>query len=394
MKPLEGIHVVEAATLFAAPLAGMFLGDYGADVIKLEHPQRVDPARGHGPSKDGAGLWFKALARNKRLATLDLSKPEGADLFLRLAERADVVLENFRPGTLERWGLGWDELSAANPRLVLARVSGFGQTGPYAARPGFGTLAEAMSGFAALNGEPDGPPLLPPLALADGVAALATAFAILAALRARELTGRGQVVDTSLVEPLLTLLGPQVTAYDLLGELQPRTGNRSSHNAPRNVYPTADRAWVAVSASATSVAARVMRLVGRPDLVDEPWFSTGSGRAFHVEEIDAAVAGWIVERNRDDVLAAFEAAEAAIAPVYDARDILADPQLAAIGAIGTVVDEELGPLRMPNVISRLSETPGEIRHGGRKHGADTEAVFAELGVGPDELARLRTLGVV
>jgi crotonobetainyl-CoA:carnitine CoA-transferase CaiB-like acyl-CoA transferase len=393
VRPLEGIRVVEAATLFAAPLAGMFLGDYGADVIKVEHPERVDPARGHGPSKEGAGLWFKALARNKRLVTLDLSKPEGAALFLLLAERSDVVLENFRPGTLERWGLGWDELSAVNPRLVLARVSGFGQTGPYAARPGFGTLAEAMSGFAALNGEPDGPPLLPPLALADGVAALATAFAILAALRAREETGRGQVVDTSLVEPLLTLLGPQVTAYDLLGELQPRTGNRSSHNAPRNVYATADGSWVAVSASATSIAARVLRLVGRPDLVEQPWFSTGTGRVAHVDEIDAAVAAWIGERDRDEVLAAFEAAEAAIAPIYDASDVLADPQLAAVGAIATV-DDELGPLRMPNVISRLSETPGEIRHAGRSHGADTDAVLRELGVAPGELERLRAEGVV
>ena len=394
MRPLEGIRVVEAATLFAAPLAGMLLGDYGADVVKLEHPRRPDPARGHGPSKDGAGLWFKALARNKRLVTLDLSRPEGAELFLRLAERADVVLENFRPGTLERWGLGPEELAAANPRLVLGRVSGFGQTGPYAARPGFGTLAEAMSGFAALNGEPDGPPLLPPLALADGVAALATAFAILAALRAREQTGRGQVVDTSLVEPLLTLLGPQVTAYDLLGELQPRTGNRSSHNAPRNVYRTADGSWVAISASAESVAARVLTLVGRPDLVEQPWFSSGAGRAAHVEEIDGAVAGWVAERGRGEVLAAFEAAEAAIAPVYDARDVLADPQLAALGSIAAVDDPELGRLRMPNVISRLSETPGEIRHAGRRHGADTEAVLAELGVGTERLERLRREGVV
>src|SRR6188472_437131 len=272
--PLGGIRVVEAATLFAAPIAGMLLGDYGADVIKIEHPTRPDPARGHGPSKNGAGLWFKALARNKRLATLDLSKPEGRAIFLRLAERSDVVIENFRPGTLERWGLGWDELAAVNPRLVLARVSGFGQTGPYANRPGFGTLAEAMSGFAALNGEPDGPPLLPPLALADGVAGLATAFAIMVALRAREATGEGQVIDTSLVEPLMTLLGPQLTAFDLLGELQPRTGNRSTHNAPRNVYRTADGTWVAVSASATSVAERVIRLVGRADLVGEPWFAT------------------------------------------------------------------------------------------------------------------------
>ena len=394
MKPLDGIRVVEAATLFAAPFAGMLLGDFGADVVKIEHPRRPDPARGHGPSKDGEGLWFKSLARNKRLVTLDLSKPEGADIFLRLVERTDVVLENFRPGTLERWGLGWGELSAVNPRLVLARVTGFGQTGPYAHRPGFGTIAEAMSGFAALNGEADGPPLLPPLALADGVAALATAFAILAALRAREQTGHGQVVDTSLVEPLLTLLGPQLAAYDLLGVLEPRTGNRSTHNAPRNAYRTADGSWVAVSASATSVAARVLRLVGRPDLVDQPWFESGSGRASQVDVIDGAVAAWIGARDRDDVLAAFEAAEAAIAPIYDARDILADPQLAAIGALASVDDDELGAIRMPNVVSRLSDTPGEIRHAGRHHGADTEEVLGELGIGPDELSRLRSEGVV
>jgi crotonobetainyl-CoA:carnitine CoA-transferase CaiB-like acyl-CoA transferase len=393
-KPLGGIRVLEAATLFAAPLAGMLLGDFGAEVIKIEHPLRPDPARGHGPTKDGIGLWFKSLARNKRLVTIDLSRPEGAALFLRLAAGADVVLENFRPGTLERWGLGWSELSSTNPRLVLARVSGFGQSGPYARRPGFGTLAEAMSGFAALNGEPDGPPLLPPLALADGVAGLATAFAVLVALRARDETGRGQVVDTSLVEPLLALLGPQVTAYDLLGELQPRTGNRSSHNAPRNVYRTAEGKWVAVSASATSIAERVLRLVGHPELVDEDWFASGSGRAAHVEEIDAAVSAWIAARSRDEVLAAFEAAEAAIAPVYDASDIVADPQLAAIGALRVVDDDELGPIRLVNVTSRLSDTPGGVEWAGGAHGSDTAAVLGELGIGDEELRRLRADGIV
>jgi crotonobetainyl-CoA:carnitine CoA-transferase CaiB-like acyl-CoA transferase len=273
-------------------------------------------------------------------------------------------------------------------------VSGFGQTGPYAGRPGFGTLAEAMSGFAALNGEPDGPPLLPPLALADGVAGFATAFAIMVALRAREETGRGQVVDTSLVEPLLTLLGPQVTAYDLLGKLQERTGNRSSHNAPRNVYRTADEAWVAVSASATSIAGRVMTLVGRADLATQPWFATGAGRAAHVDEIDAAVAAWIAERSRADVLAAFEAAEAAIAPIYDASELLEDPQLAAIDAIVSVDDAELGPIKMTNMISRLSDTPGGIERTGAAHGADTTEVLAEIGVDDTELERLRAAGVV
>jgi crotonobetainyl-CoA:carnitine CoA-transferase CaiB-like acyl-CoA transferase len=390
VRPLEGIRVVEAATLFAAPLASMFLGDYGADVVKIEHPLIPDPARGHGVD----GLWFKTLGRNKRLITLDLAKPEGAALFLRLAERSDVVVENFRPGTLERWGIGWDELQRANPRLVLARVTGFGQTGPYASRPGFGTLAEAMSGFAALNGESDGPPLLPPLALADGVAGLATAFTVLAALRARDDTGRGQVVDTSLIEPLMTLLGAQATEYQLLGTLQQRTGNRSSHNAPRNAYRTADDSWVAVSASATSIAERVLRLVGRPDLVEQPWFATGAGRVAHVEEIDDAVAAWIGARERDEVLAAFTAADAAIAPIYDASDVVADPHFAARQSLVFVPDSELGDIVMTNVVSRLSETPGEIRTTGGAHGADTLAVLAELGVSDSELARLRVQEVI
>jgi crotonobetainyl-CoA:carnitine CoA-transferase CaiB-like acyl-CoA transferase len=393
-RPLDGVKVLEAATLFAAPLAAMFLGDFGAEVVKIEHPAKPDPARGHGPNKDGVGLWFKTLARNKRLITLDLSHPDGRDVFLRLAADADVVIENFRPGTIERWGLGWKTLSAVNPRLVLARVSGFGQVGPAAARPGFGTLAEAMSGFAALNGEPDGPPLLPPLALADGVAGLATAFAVLVALRERDRSGRGQVVDVSLLEPLLTLLGPQIAEYDLLGTVQPRTGNRSTHNAPRNVYATADGKWVAVSSSATSIAERVMRLVGRADLVSEPWFATGAGRAAHVDEIDAAVAAWIAARDREEVVAAFEAAEAAIAPVYDASDIVADPQLAALGAIAAVADDDLGTVRMPNVVARLSETPGRIDRAGAAHGADTVDVLARAGVSPEELKRLRREGAV
>ena len=393
-EALGGIRVVETGTLFAAPIASMLLADFGAEVIKIEHPSRPDPARNHGPGKGGVGLWFKTVGRNKRLVTLDLSKPEGARLFRRLAADADVVLENFRPGTLERWGIGPDELHATNPRLVLARVSGFGQTGPMARRPAFGTLAEAMSGFAAMNGEPDRPPLLPPLALADGVAGIATAFAILAALRARETTGRGQVVDTSLVEPLLLLLGPQLTAYDLLGWVPERTGNRSNHNAPRNVYRTADGAWVAVSASSDTVAARVVRLVGRSDLAEQPWFAGGSGRAEHGDEIDAAVETWIGARGLEEVLRAFEEAEAAIAPIYGPAEILADPQLAAVGAIRTVDDPELGPIRMSNMISRLSETPGSVREAGGRHGQDTESVLRELGLGPDEIDTLRRDGVI
>ncbi|WP_416530874.1 CaiB/BaiF CoA transferase family protein [Streptomyces coelicoflavus] len=392
--PLTGLRVLDLATLFAGPLAATMLGDFGAEVIKVEHPTRPDPSRGHGPSKDGVGLWWKLLGRNKHTITLDLSKPAGRATLLRLAATADVVVENFRPGTLERWDLGWDELSAVNPRLVLTRVTGFGQFGPYARRPGFGTLAEAMSGFAAMTGEPDAPPVLPPFGLADSIAALATAYAVMTALAARERTGEGQVVDMAIIEPILTVLGPQPLWYDQLGHVQPRTGNRSQNNAPRNTYRTADGTWVAVSTSAQSVAERVMRLVGRPELIDEPWFATGAERARHADVLDAAVGDWIARHSRADVLAAFEKAEAAVAPVQDVRDVMADPQYRALDTVTTVDDPELGPLRMQNVLFRLSATPGAIRWAGRPHGADTEEVLAGLGLTPADVKELREEGVV
>lgn len=217
MQPLGNIRVIDAATLFAGPMAATYLGDFGADVIKVEHPRRGDPSRGHGQAKDGVGLWWKLLSRNKRVTAVDFSVPEGQEVALRLLADADVLIENFRPGTLERWNLSPERLWEVNPRLVIARVTGFGQKGPMAHRPGFGTLAEAMSGFAAVTGEPDGPPTLPPLALADGIAALAVAYGVMVALHARERTGRGQVVDLAIIEPILTVLGPQITAYHALG---------------------------------------------------------------------------------------------------------------------------------------------------------------------------------
>ncbi|WP_406353002.1 CoA transferase [Streptomyces sp. NBC_01635] len=392
--PLTGLRVLDLATLFAGPLAATLLGDFGAEVVKVEHPRKPDPSRGHGPSKNGVGLWWKMLGRNKRTITLDLSTRGGRATLLRLAKATDVIIENFRPGTLEKWDLGWSELSAVNPRLVLVRVTGFGQFGPYAHRPGFGTLAEAMSGFAAITGEPDAPPTLPPFGLADSIAGLTTAYAVLTALAGRESTGEGQVVDMALIEPILTALGPQPTWYDQLGHVQPRTGNRSQNNAPRGTYLTADGTWVAVSTSAQSVAERVMRLVGRPELIDEPWFATGAGRARHADVLDEAVGGWIACRTRTDVLAAFEKAEAAVAPVQDVRDVMADPQYQALNTITTVDDPELGPLRMQNVLFRLSRTPGAIRWAGRPHGADTDEVLTELGLTPAELTALRAEGAL
>lgn len=391
---LAGVRVVELATLFAGPLATAFLGDFGADVVKIEHPRKPDPSRGHGPAKDGVGLWWKVLGRNKRCATLDLAHPAAKAVLGRLIAGADVLVENFRPGTLERWGIGPEWMHQTNPRLVVARVSGFGQIGPYARRPGFGTLAEAMSGFAAATGEPDGPPTLPPFGLADSVAALATAYAVMLGLRGRDLTGTGQVIDLAIIEPIMAMLGPQITWYDQLGYVQPRLGNRSNNNAPRNTYRCADGRWVAVSTSAQSIAERVVRLVGRPELAEQPWFATGSGRAAHADELDAAVSAWVAARSRDEVVAAFEEAQAAVAPVYDVRDIVADPQYRALGTVVSIPDDELGQVRMQNVLFRMSADPGGIRHAGRAHGQDTASVLAELGLSADEIARLRAEGVV
>jgi crotonobetainyl-CoA:carnitine CoA-transferase CaiB-like acyl-CoA transferase len=392
--PLHGIRVLDFSTVYAGPITAMLLGDYGADVLKIELPTG-DPARTHGWSVKGHGLWWKVIARNKEAMTLDVRTPEGREILLRLVAEADVMTENFRPGVLEGWGLGPDELHAVNPRLVLLRTTGFGQDGPYARRRAFGSLAEAMTGFAHLTGQPDGPPTLPPFGLADGVAGVTGAFAVLTALRARDLDGRGQVIDLSLFEPLLGLMGPTPSAYDQLGVVPARQGNRSRNSAPRNTYRTCDGAWVAVSCGAASVAGRVLRLVGRPDLVEQPWFSSARERVAHVDELDGAVQAWIADRDLDTVVAAFEEVGAALFPVYDVAQLFADPQVRARDAVTTVDDEDLGPLRMQNVWFRLSRTPGRIRFPGRRLGQDTDAVLTErLGYSPEQVEALRKDGVV
>lgn len=391
---LRGLRVIDTATLFAGPLAATFLADFGADVVKIEHPKGGDPSRHHGHAKDGVGLWWKLLGRNKRAITLYLGAPEGQELFLRLIADADVVIENFRPGTLERWNLGYDRLSAVNPRLILARVTGFGQFGPMARRAGFGTLAESMSGFAHSSGHPDGPPTLPPFALADGIAALATAFAVLTAVQARERSGRGQVIDMAIIEPILTVLGPHPLVYDQLGIVPGRTGNRSVNNSPRNAYQTADGKWVAISTSTQSTAERTMRLVGHPEFIDEPWFRSGRTRAEHADELDSAVSEWIARHTTDEVITAFEEAEAAVAPIYDIADVMHDPQYRALRSIVKVDDDELGPIRMQNVIFRMSDTPGEIQWAGPPMGMHNAEVFGGLGISDEDQARLREKGVI
>jgi crotonobetainyl-CoA:carnitine CoA-transferase CaiB-like acyl-CoA transferase len=366
--PLADVRVLDLATVVAGPGCARYLADFGADVIKVERPDGGDTTRAMGwrDPADDQTLWWKLLGRGKRSVVLDLKSPDGLDAMLRLCDGADVVVENFRPGTLERLGLGPDVLLERNPRLVVTRVTGFGQDGPYAGRPGFATLAEAMSGFAAVNGEPEGAPLLPPIALTDEVTGLAAAFATMVALH----SGVGQVVDVNLLESLFQVMGPLISAHHLLGYAQPRMGSSIPYSVPRGTYRTADGEWVAISASAESVAARVMALLG---VGDDERFATFSGRVEHRDELEALVIAWVAARPLAEVLAAFEAAQAAIAPVMTMADIAVDPHFRARGAI-----TEVDGVPMQGLIARLSATPGSIRGVGRPLGADTDEVLAEL----------------
>ena len=400
MSALEGLRVLDAATLFAGPTAATMLTDFGAHVVKIEHPTKGDPVRGHGYSKDGHSLWWANIGRNKKTLALDFSKPEGANLLLDLIENTDVFIENFRPGTLEKWGVGPEALLARNPKLIIARVTGFGQFGPYSNRAGFGTLAESMSGFAAMTGEPGAAPTLPPFGLADGISALAISQAIMFALFAQknersEAFNKGQVIDLAIIEPILAILGPQATVYDQLSIVQPRTGNRSVNNSPRNTYLTRDGKWLAVSTSAQSIAERVLTLVGHPEVIAEPWFKSGSTRADHSDILDKYVGDWIQSRDSSEVIKAFEDAEAAVAPIYDIRDILTDPQFIALKTILDVNDPQLGTIKMQNVIYRMSSTPGEIKWTGRPKGADTREILEyDLKLSKEQIDMLIALGVV
>jgi crotonobetainyl-CoA:carnitine CoA-transferase CaiB-like acyl-CoA transferase len=393
--PLTGLKVLDCSTILAGPLCCQILGDYGADVIKIEHPTSGDSMRGHGLSKDGHPLWWKEISRNKRTLGLSLSVPAGAKIFLELCRTADVVVESFRPGTLERWGLGPAELHAVNPRLILVRISGFGQIGPYAQRAGFGTLAEAMSGFAHLTGDPDGPPTLPAFGLADSICGIAASSAAMMALYHRDRSGTGQVVDLSLLEPIMTAVGPSVTVYDQLGIVQGRHGNRSENNSPRNTYRTRDGHWVAVSTSAQRIAEKVLTLVGHPEVIAEPWFASGRERAAHADLLDGYVGAFIAERTRAEVVEEFTKVGAAVAPVYTARDLVEDEHVRATDMLTTVDDPDLGPMLMHNVMWRMSATPGSIRFTGRDRGADTDQILIEeLGLSAETVKELRADGTV
>ncbi|MGH2728851.1 MAG: CaiB/BaiF CoA transferase family protein [Actinomycetota bacterium] len=392
--PLEGLKVIEFATIVAGPSTGKYLADFGAEVLKVEHPTTGDTTRNLGFKDGGVALWWKLVGRNKKPVTLNLSHPKGQAIARRLCADADVLIENFRPGTLERWGLVPNALAESNPRLVILRISGFGQTGPYAHKPGFGTLAESISGVAHVSGFPDGPPMLPAIALADEVAGLVGAYAVMMALHERERSGLGQVIDASLYESLFQLTGPLVMAYDRLGVVMGRIGNRIAYSAPRNAYRTSDDRWVGVSGTAQTVAARLFRAIGRPELIEDPRFATNNDRLEHIDELDRVIGDWIGSHTLDEVMAAFDREDAAAAPIYDAPQIVADPQYASRESIVTVEDDELGRVKMQNVTPRFSRTPGRVRHAGLPLGAANVEVYGALGIGAEELAALKAEGVV
>ncbi|MDH3471864.1 MAG: CoA transferase [Acidimicrobiia bacterium] len=393
--PLAGLRVIDASMLFAGPVIGTLMGDFGADVIKVEHP-RGDPLRSLGWQKNDVSLWWAFVSRNKRMVSLDLSKPEGGTVFKELAATADVIIEGFRPGTMERWGIGPEVLHELNPNLVIVRVSGFGQTGPQSSKPGFGTVAESISGFAHLNGFPDGPPILPPFALGDGVAALFGTFATMFSLYHRDVGGgTGQVIDLSLYEPLFWLLGPQALAYDQLGVVPGRNGSSTEWTAPRNAYQASDGKWLGLSASAQSIAERVMGVIGHPEVIEEPWFSDHEGRVAHQELLDSLIAEWVGARPTTEVLEKFEEAGAVIGPIYSIADIFEDAQYRARETITTVDDPRLGPVRLQNVIPLLSATPGSVRYlGGELGEHNSEILCDELGHSLEELEVWGDAGIV
>jgi crotonobetainyl-CoA:carnitine CoA-transferase CaiB-like acyl-CoA transferase len=393
---LDGLTVLDVATLAAGPWVAAFLAEFGADVIKVEQPGGGDGMRRFGPQKDGVGLMWRSMSRNKRCVTLNLRVPEGQDLLRRLAARADVVIENFRPGTLGGWGIGYEHLRAVNRGLVMLHVTGFGQTGPYAPRPGFGTLAEAMSGFAHVTGPPDAPPTLPPLALADGIAAAFGTYAVMIALYHRDHHGgEGQEIDLALYDGLMRFMEPMLLEYDQLGTVRGRTGNRISDSAPRNAYRTADGHWVALSGSAQSIAERILEAVERPELIHDPRFADNAARARHMDELDEVIGGWIGRHALEQVVRRFEECEAALGPVYDASQIFADPHFRARQSLVKIPDSVLGALTLCNVVPRLSATPGAIAWLGPALGLHNEDVYCgRLGLSRVELDGLRARGVV
>jgi crotonobetainyl-CoA:carnitine CoA-transferase CaiB-like acyl-CoA transferase len=393
-KALRDIVVLDISSFLAAPMAATWLGDFGAEVVKVEHP-KGDMLRSWGQSKNGIPLFWKLVSRNKKSLTLDLHTARGQELLRQLVAKADVLIENFRTGLLAQWQLDYESLAAINPGLVMLSVSTFGQTGPYSPRRGFGTLAEAMSGYAHLTGEENGPPLLPSFGLADGIAGLCGAYAVMVALHERDQSGRGQHIDLALYEPLLSVLGQQVVEFDQLGIVSKRLGSRLPFSAPRNIYQDRDGRWLAMSCSTQSVFERACKAIGQPELITDPRFGDNRSRMVNASQVDEIFQDWIGARSRDDVLDILNSAGAAAAPVYDVSEVCADPHFVERESIVTVSDPELGAIRMQNVVPRLSRTPGSVAHAGVPLGENTaEVLTALLNLTESELAELHEQGIV
>ena len=391
-RPLEGVRVLDLSRMVAGGMAGMMLGDFGADVVKVEQPGVGDPLRQW--STAGHAFWWKVYGRNKRLVTLNIKAPEGRELLRQLTPRFDIMLESFVPGTLERMGLGWDVLRQWNPKLVLARISGWGQDGPASDRPGFGTLVEAASGFAAMNGEPGRPPILPSFPMADMVSGLYATSAIMFALHNRNMNGGGgQVIDISLFESLFSLLGPTAAEYAELGMERTREGSRSRNAGPRGCYETSDGRWIAVSGSTPKMAERFLRSYGLESMLSDPLYATNEARVANAEALDSVIRNAIATRTLTENVVIIEANHLTAVPVQTVADIERDPHWRA-RALTMPVANGHTPIRMHNVFPRFSETPGDVRWAGGELGQDNAQVYGELGLGAADLSRLAAMGVI
>lgn len=390
--PLDGVRIMDLSRLFAGNVLTQILGDFGADVVKVEPPEG-DTLRAW--KTENVATHWKLYARNKRSLCLTLRDPKAIDVLRRFAAVADVMVESFRPGVLERMGLSPQVLHEINPKLVIIRISGWGQDGPYAQRPGFGTLIEGMAGFAAINGFPDRAPVLPPIYLADGMAGLYGASAAMIALREVEVNGgQGQVIDLSLLDPLFSMLGPLAANYRLTGKVKPRTGSRSTNSAPRNAYQCSDGNYVTLSASVQSMAERLFRAIGRPDMVDDPRFRTNADRIRNIDELDAIVAAFIATRTQAENVAFFEAASVTVGPIYDTSQLMQDPHVIERELIADYPDADMGALPMHHVVPRFYETPGSIRTSAPALGEHNQAVLTELGFSAQYIAALEDTGVL
>jgi crotonobetainyl-CoA:carnitine CoA-transferase CaiB-like acyl-CoA transferase len=388
------MRIIELANIVAGPSVGKNLSDFGAEVIKVERPGEGDSSRTMGESLGGRSAWWLVLGRNKKTITLDLRKPEGREVLLRLVREADALVESFRPGVLERLNLAPDVLLAENPQLVVVRVSGFGQTGPYSHRPGFGTLAEAYSGYSTMSGYEDRPPLLAPTAFADEVSGLFATWALMVALYGRDVHGLpGQTIDISLFESVFGILGPLPALFQHTGYLQERNGSRLPFSSPRNVYRTRDGAYYAISGTAPAAAERVIDVVGGQDLLADPRFSTHEARSRHANELDEIVAAWVAEHDVEEIETLFDSAAVAGIRIMSMKEIFDDPHYAARESLVRVPDAELGDVAMAAPVPRFSVTPGRIKHTGSSLGSDTEELLARLGYEQAEIERMREEGV-